>query len=49
MALLLKAATSFWDFDYSLIGVVGFSQPYSTEFHTLSSIDFRKAFILTFQ
>ena len=47
MALLLKVVASFWDVDHPLTGVVGFSHPHSTEFHTLSSIDFRKAFILT--
>ena len=36
MALLLKAAASFWDVDHSLTRVVGFSHPYSTEFHTLT-------------
>ena len=49
MALLLKAAASFWDVDHSITRVVDFSHLYSTEFHTLSSIDFRNAFILTFQ
>ena len=39
MTLLLKAATSFWDVNHSLTGVVGFSHLYSTEFYTLSSID----------
>ena len=49
IALLLNAAVFFLEVSHSLIGVVGFSHPYSTEFHTFSSMDFRNAFILTFQ
>ena len=33
MALLLKAAASFWEVDHSLIEVVSFSRSYSTKFH----------------
>ena len=49
IALLLNAAASFWEVYHSLTGVVGFSHPYSTEFQTLSSIDFRNAYINGFQ
>jgi len=49
MALLLKAIAYFWFIDHSLTGVVDFSYLYSTEFHSHLSIDFKKAFILTFQ
>ena len=49
IALLLHAAASFLEVCHSLTGVVGFSYLYSIEFQTLSSIDFRNTFILTFQ
>ena len=49
IALLLKLGTSFWTVVHSPIAVVGLSQSFSTDSHTLLSIDFKKAFILTFQ
>ena len=49
IALLLKLAASFWTEVHSPIVVVGLSQSFSIDNHTLLSIDFKKAFILTFQ
>ena len=49
IALLLELAASFWIVVHSPIAVVGLSQPFSTDNHTLSSMDFKKAFILSFQ
>ena len=44
-----SVSVSFSEVCHSLTGVVGFSYPYSTEFQTLSLINFRNVFILTFQ
>ena len=49
IALLLKLAASFWAVVHSPIVVVGLSQLFSTDNHSLSSIDFKKVFILAFQ
>ena len=46
---IANVTASFWEVCHSLTGVVGFSHPYSMEFQTLLLIDFKNAFVLTFQ